>query len=43
MVYHDDVVHNAADTWPPFRLAYTALGLSLNITKTNMIKVLYQE
>ncbi|CAH0699393.1 unnamed protein product [Spodoptera exigua] len=38
MVYHDDVVHKAADTWPPFRLAYTALGVSLNITKTNMIK-----
>lgn len=39
MVQYDEVPHKVADSWPPYRLAYTTLGVTLNITKANMIKV----
>ncbi|KAJ8734379.1 hypothetical protein PYW07_014930 [Mythimna separata] len=38
MVQYDEAPQSVADSWPPYRLAYTTLGITLNITKSNMIK-----
>lgn len=43
MVQYDEVPHNVADSWPPYRLAYTTLAITLNITKSNMIKASYYQ
>ncbi|XP_049698754.2 uncharacterized protein LOC110374659 [Helicoverpa armigera] len=38
MVHYEDTPMKVADSWPPYRLAYSTLGITLNITKSNMIK-----
>lgn len=38
MVQYEDTPMKVADSWPPYRLAYSTLGITLNITKSNMIK-----
>lgn len=43
MVQYDEGPQNVAESWPPYRLAYTTLGITLNITKSNMIKASHKK
>ena len=43
MVQYEDVSQNVVESWPPYRLAYTTLAITLNITKSNMIKASYYQ